>query len=172
MWGGRGLYFFPDSLQIAGNAASGGFPLDIASVHHSSVRLEEIAAWAGSGMLKSSVLSKGTCICIWSSIQDTETVSSFHESEALQHNPCAGDCSSESRSPSSHPLLVHLHELSLSHTLGNCYSWWGEASIQIPEPSSKTVPHPLPPPHWAAIPGWCVDSHLSVTEGSLAGAWQ
>jgi hypothetical protein len=42
-------------------------------------------------------------------------------------------------------------------------------SIQIPEPSSKTGPHPLPPPHWAAIPGWCVDSRLAVTEGSLTG---
>lgn len=64
MCGGGGGVLFPDSLQIAGNAASGGFSLEIASVHHSSVRLKGSAPWAGSGLLKSSVLRKGACICI------------------------------------------------------------------------------------------------------------
>ena len=39
----------PDSLQTAGNAASGGFSLEIASAYHSSVRLKAIAPWAGAG---------------------------------------------------------------------------------------------------------------------------
>lgn len=41
------MYFLPDSLQTAGNAASGGFSLEIASAHYSSVRLKEIAMVRG-----------------------------------------------------------------------------------------------------------------------------
>lgn len=123
--------------------------------HHNS-----LCGWRklhpGLGMLKSPVLSRETCICIRSSIQDAETVSSFYESETLQHNFCVGGCSLESRSPSPHSLL-HTYMSSHSHTLGNCNSWGGASTIQIPEPSSKTCPHPLLPPHCNATPGWCVD---------------
>lgn len=96
-----GAVLFPDSWQTAGSAAGGGLSLEIASAHRGSVRLKETGL--GLGLLKSSVLSKGTCICIWSSVRDTETVSSLHESDALQHDLCVGDCSVESRSSSSHP---------------------------------------------------------------------
>lgn len=45
-------------------------------------------------------------------MQDSETVSSFYESEALQHNLCVGD--QITLLPP--PLLVRLHEVSQSHT--------------------------------------------------------
>lgn len=71
------------------------------------------------------------------------------------------------------PSACTLNVSSRSHTLGNCNSRGeGVPSIQIPEPSGQTHPHPPLPPHWNTIPGWCVDSHLAVTEGSLAGAWE
>lgn len=62
-------------------------------------------------------------------MQDTETVSSFYESEALQHNLCAGDGSLESRSPFSHPHCLYTYMRSHSLTLGNCYSCRGVGDI-------------------------------------------
>lgn len=70
------------------------------------------------------------------------------------------------------PTTCYTYMSSQSHTWELLQLGVGVASIQIPEPSSKTGPHPLPPPHRAAIPGWRVDRHLAVTEGSLAGAWE
>lgn len=97
-----------------------------------------------------------------------ETVSSFYESEALQHNIGVGNCYLESGSPSLHPKHTFTYRGSYSHT-GTIIVMGPQFRFQSHQ--AKLVHTYFRPHTQNIIPGWCVDNNLgSESKGSLVGA--
>lgn len=132
--------------------------------------LKEIAPWAGArwSILKSQLLLRDLHLHSKQHSGYCETVSSFYESEALQHNFSAGSCSLESRSPSLHPnsrtvafSVTHLEAIVVS---GGISSDSRAIKQNLLTPASTPT---LRRPFLGGV--WPVSHPGSDTEGSLIG---